>query len=367
MKITRITVWQADLPLSHPYSLSGGRLSVSCLDSTFIRIDTDIGVFGWGEGCPWGSNYLPAHGGGIRSALSVIAPLLIGCDPRAVDEINRVMDITLPGHLSAKSPLDMACWDIAARAAGVPLWTMLGGESAVVSLNSSIPTGAPEEMTARIAQARKAGYKAHSAKIGGDDIALDIARIDAIESARHADELITFDINRAWTPAVAVQVLNSVSSRGWVEQPCETLSQCAHVAARVSQPLMLDECMHTFNDHLCAWRWGACEGVKVKPNRVGGITRARQIRDFGVAVGWQMHIEDTGGSVLADTATLHLAATTPDACRLPSWLSHAHLTTDIAPGQGARNTGGIVRLPETPGIGVLPDEEILGEPAAVYS
>jgi L-alanine-DL-glutamate epimerase-like enolase superfamily enzyme len=84
---------------------------------------------------------------------------------------------------------------------------------------------------------------------------------------------VTFDVNRAWTPGVAVQVLNSVTARDWVEQPCETLDQCAHVAGRVRNPIMLDECMHTMQDHLEAWKLNACEGVKVKPNRVGGLTR----------------------------------------------------------------------------------------------
>ena len=83
---------------------------------------------------------------------------------------------------------------------------------------------------------------------------------------------------------------------------------------------MLDECMHTFEGHMQAWKRGACEGVKLKPNRVGGLTRSRQIRDFGISVGWRMHIEDLGGSVLADTAAIHLTASTPKENRLASWL-----------------------------------------------
>ncbi len=78
MKITRITVWHLDLPLSEPYWLSGGRLKFEQLDSTFIRIDTDEGVSGWGEGCPWGHTYLPAHGPGIRAGIETLAPALIG-------------------------------------------------------------------------------------------------------------------------------------------------------------------------------------------------------------------------------------------------------------------------------------------------
>ena len=193
-----------------------------------------------------------------------------------------------------------------------------------------------------------------------------LARIDAVAAALPDGESVTLEINRAWQPATAMQVLNSVASRDWIEQPCETLDHCAHVAERVPQPIMLDESMHGFQDHLEAWRRGACQGVKVKPNRLGGLTRARQVRDFGVAVGWQMQIEDVGGTALADTAAIHLAASTPDANRLASWLCHYHLPLDPVPGQGARNSGGVAVPPSAPGLGVAPDETAIGAPVATY-
>ena len=367
MKISRISVWQIDLPLHTPYFLSGGRLRFDRLDSTIIRIDTDDGLSGWGEACPWGHTYLPAHGPGVRAGLGVLAPCVIGLDPRALDYLNAVMDSMLPGHPYVKSAIDMACWDIFGQAANMPLWQCLGGHDATpVAVNSSISTGTPDEMIDLIRTASAAGYRTHSAKIGGTDIAADIARIDAIEAALPDGERVTFDINRAWQPASAIQVLNSVSSRDWIEQPCETLDQCAHVAERVPQPIMLDESMHGFQDHLEAWRRGACEGVKVKPNRLGGLTRARHVRDFGVSVGWQMHIEDVGGTALADTAAIHLAASTPDANRLASWLCHYHLAVDPVPGQGARNNGGFATPPGAPGLGVVPDETDLGAAVATY-
>ena len=367
MKITRITVWQADLPLSRPYWLSGGRLKFDTLDSTFVRIDTEEGLTGWGEGCPWGHTYLPAHGPGLRSAIGILAHALLGRDPRALDDINRLMDLQLPGHPYAKSPLDVACWDILGKAAGAPLWRLLGAEEpAPVAVNSSISTGTPDEMITLIREASAKGYRTHSAKIGGSDFAADIERIEAISENLPRGEQVTFDVNRAWTPGVALQVLNAVAARDWIEQPCETLDQCAAVAAKVPQPIMLDECLHSFQDHLDAWRQSACQGVKVKPNRVGGLTRARQIRDFGVSVGWQMHIEDTGGSAFADTAALHLAASTPDANLLASWLCHAHLAVDPVPGQGARNQNGLVFLTGKAGVGVEPDAALLGDPVAVY-
>jgi len=367
MKISRISVWQMTLPLSEPYWLSGGRLKFEALDSTFLRIDTDEGISGWGEGCPWGHTYLPAHGPGVRAGIETVAPALLGRDPCALDAVNRIMDTALPGHPYVKSPLDIACWDIFGQVAGMPLWRLLGGEEATpVAVNSSISTGTPEKMIALIEAARAKGYRTHSAKIGGTDIALDIARIEAISDAINADEAVTFDVNRAWTPGVALQVLNSVAARDWVEQPCETLDQCAHVAGRVPQPILLDECLHTFDDHLVAWRTAACAGAKIKPNRVGGLTKARRIRDFAVSIGWRLHIEDVGGSALADTAAIHLASSTPDEHRMASWLCHDHLAVDPVPGQGVRNAGGFVNLPEAPGLGGVPDPDILGDPVAVY-
>ena len=367
MKISRIAVWQKTLSLAKPYWLSGGRLKFESLDSTFVRLEADEGLSGWGEGCPWGRTYLSAFGGGIRAALDILAPALLGRDPRHIEALDRAMDVALPGHLYAKAPLDMALWDLLGQSAGLPLHALFGGaEGEAVALNSSISTGTPEEMVTLIEAARAAGYRTHSAKVGGTEPALDIARIEAIEVARQADEFVTYDINRAWTPALAVEVMNAVAAGGWFEQPCETMAQCIQVRRLTRQPIMLDECLHSFQDHLDAWQAGACEGVKVKPNRVGGLTKAKRVRDFGVSVGWRMHIEDVGGTVLADTAALHLALATPEENRLASWLCHPHLADDPMPGQGARNEGGFAKLPNAPGLGVTPDVDWLGESTAVY-
>ena len=367
MRISKISVYQVDLPLTKPYFLSGGRLRFDGLDSTFVKLETDEGLIGWGEGCPWGHTYLPAHGPGIRAGLETLAPAILGQDPCALEGLNRAMDVALPGHPYVKSAIDIAAWDILGQQAGLPLWKLMGGAKQTgVAVNSSISTGTPEEMIALIRAASAKGYRVHSAKIGGTDWALDRARIEAIEAALPPDEAVTFDVNRAWTPAAAVSVLGSVSSRSWVEQPCETFEECAHVATRVPQPIMLDECMHTFQDHLRAWKTGACEGVKVKPNRLGGLTKARQVRDFGVSVGWSMHIEDVGGSALADTAAIHLAASTAQENRLASWLCHDHLAIDPVPGQGVRNVAGLATPPSAPGLGVVPDMTILGDAVAVY-
>ena len=82
MNIKKISVYHKDLPLAEPYWLSGGRLKFEVLDATFVRIDTDDGMSGWGEGTPWGHTYVPAHGPGIRAGIETLAQALIGVDPR---------------------------------------------------------------------------------------------------------------------------------------------------------------------------------------------------------------------------------------------------------------------------------------------
>ena len=367
MKITKITVYQIDLPLRKPYWLSGGRLKFETLDGTFVCLETDAGIKGWGESTPWGHTYLPAHGAGVRAGIETLAPHLIGHDPRALAHINRIMDTQLPGHPYAKSPLDVACWDILGQSAKMPLWMIMGGTQAeAIYVNSSISTGTTDEMITLIEQARAQGYRTHSAKLGGQDARADIERIEGITAALLPHEQVTFDINRAWTPATALQVLGSTQSRAWIEQPCETLEQCAFVAQKVPHPILLDECLHNFDDHLRAWQLGAMTGLKIKPNRLGGLTKSVQIRDLALQLGWQMHIEDVGGSALADTAALHLASATPVEYRLDSWLAHAHLAVDPVPMQGVRNINGQALVPSDAGLGVVPDTAHLGQPCAIY-
>lgn len=368
MRIRRITAWEKRLPLEEPYRLSGGRLRFDALDSTIVSVETDDGAQGWGESCPWGNTYLPAFGGGVRAALGLLAPALIGQDPGDIGRLNRELDAALPGHPYAKSPLDVALWDLLGKRAGMPLHQLLGGAHGTgIEANSSIPTGAPAEMVESIRRERARGCRTHSAKVGGTDPALDLARIREIEAALEPGESVTYDVNRAWTPSLAIAVMGEAPAHRWFEQPCETLDQCAHVRRHARQPIVLDECLHTFQDHLDAWRANACEGVKVKPNRLGGLTKARQARDLGVAVGWRMHIEDVGGTVLADTAAMHLALSTPEENRLASWLCHPHLADDCASrDRGARNRQGTITLDDAPGIGVEPDRDWLGEPAATH-
>ena len=158
MKITSISAYAVELSLKEG-SYSWGTQSFPAFDSTIVVVDTDEGIQGFGEICPLGPGYMPSFAEGARAGMQAIAPTLIGLDPRQLDVVSGQMDIALKGHPYAKSGLDMAMWDVAAKAAGVPVSTLLGGRLRdQVKLFRVISRSAPEEMAERLIEYRGEGF-----------------------------------------------------------------------------------------------------------------------------------------------------------------------------------------------------------------
>jgi L-alanine-DL-glutamate epimerase-like enolase superfamily enzyme len=277
------------------------------------------------------------------------------------------MDLALPGHLYAKSPIDMACWDIAGQAAGLPIADLMGGGSRTPRpIASSVGAKTIADTRSVMERYRQRGYIAHSVKIGGD-VAADIARIEDVEANRRPDEIILYDVNRGWTRQQALRVLSATEHLNiMVEQPGETLDDIAAIAGKHATPVSVDESLMTLQDAARIARDGVAEIFGIKLNRVGGLTKAARMRDIALAHGIDMFVMATGGSVLADAEALHLAATIPDANCHAVWACQDMLTIDIAGGRGPRNINGHLHLPEAPGLGVHPDEDALGSAVAVY-
>src|SRR3546814_20304596 len=106
--------------------MSGGR-DITVLPSTLVQVVSDTGQQGWGEVCPLGTTYLPAHAGGARAALKLLAPALIGVDPTTLAAVHDTMDAVLLGHAYAKSPIDVGCWDLTGTDWGASVAELLGG------------------------------------------------------------------------------------------------------------------------------------------------------------------------------------------------------------------------------------------------
>lgn len=132
LKITQITAYQVSLPLHEAsYKWSGGK-EVKAFDATVVRIKTnDPNIEGFGENTPLGPAYLAAYAEGTRTGVRVLAHSLLGADPTRLTHINMLMDSALKGHPYVKSALDMACWDILGKVAGLPVCELLGGRTQV--------------------------------------------------------------------------------------------------------------------------------------------------------------------------------------------------------------------------------------------
>ena len=115
---------------------------------------------------------------GVRAGLAEIGPKLIGHDPTDLWPLNHHMDAVLRGHPYVKAPIDIACWDILGKVAGLPVHKLLGGaEQSTRALSGHLP-GAPGAMAEKIAGYRAEGYTKFQLKVGGD-ASDDIERIKA--------------------------------------------------------------------------------------------------------------------------------------------------------------------------------------------
>ncbi len=112
MKITAIRVYRTDLPyVGGSYGWGRGN-AIDVAKSTVVIIDTDAGISRCGEFTPCGENYMVAHSEGVAGVVKLLAPHLLGKDPRQLGLIEQIMDGALQGHGYAKAPIDAACWDI---------------------------------------------------------------------------------------------------------------------------------------------------------------------------------------------------------------------------------------------------------------
>jgi L-alanine-DL-glutamate epimerase-like enolase superfamily enzyme len=362
MKITRIAVYQVDLPLHEgSYKWSEGK-SVAVFDSTVVRVETDAGIAGHGEVCPLGPVYLPAYARGVRAGLEELAPQLLGSDPTQLEKLNRRMDYLLKGHPYVKSAVDMACWDILGQAAGMPVCDLLGGRYGDdFVLYRAISQQPPREMAENVAAYRKEGYTRFQLKVGGDPNE-DIERIRLVRAALQPGDKLIADANTGWLMHEAARVAHAVRDVDvYIEQPCATYEQCLAIRQRTALPFVLDEVIDSIEMILRSAADRAMDVVNIKISKFGGLTRARQARDLCVSLGIAMTLEDAWGGDIVTAAIAHLAHSTPPAYLFTATDFNSYVTRSIAEGSPQRVNGRMAASRE-PGLGVRPRMDVLGEP-----
>ncbi len=362
MKITKISAYRVELPLvAGNYNWSFGR-SIESYDSTIVRIDTDAGISGFGEACQLGPAYLPAYAAGTRTGIAEVAPHLIGADPTQTAQVYWRMDMALKGHPYVKTAIDNACWDILGKAAGLPVSVLLGGRYGDdLALYRSISQDTPDNMAKEVAEHRAIGFHAFQLKVGGE-VDDDIARIRRVAADLEPGERVVADANTGWLPHQAARVVRAVKDLDiYIEQPCLTYEECLTVRRRTDHPFVLDECMDSVEMIVRGHADGAMDAINLKIGRVGGLTRAGQIRDLCVSLGIALTIEDSGGGDIAAATVGHLAQSTPEKYRL--MVTSNYFKTELRTADGAPTlNNGRMATSTKPGLGIKPRMDVLGDP-----
>lgn len=372
MKIKNIEVYQVDLPYSGGiYELSGDRTYTS-FDATIVRIVTDCGLEGWGESTPFGSTYIAAHALGVRAGIAEIAPKLLGADPRHLDRINDQMNQALMGHNHAKTALDVACWDIFGKSVDMPVCDLLGGRTNKrMPIISSIGTGDPEDMRARVAAHRAKGFMGHSVKVGALETeggpSLDAERIAASLADRKSGEFFLVDANGGLTPENVLRMLALLPSDldFVLEAPCATWRETQSLRQRCKVPIILDELAQNDADIIKLIANDTADGIGLKISKNGGLTAGRRQRDICIAAGLTISVQDTVGSDISFAAITHLGQTVPPSLLRCILDVRDMVTFKTAEFDASIIDGGVI-APNKAGLGIDVDRNVLGQPVVVY-
>ncbi|WP_299899328.1 mandelate racemase/muconate lactonizing enzyme family protein [uncultured Ruegeria sp.] len=367
MKITRIRIYQTGLPYVGGTYVWGAGNAIETATASVVVVDSDAGLQGCGEFTPCGENYMMAHSEGVTALARLVAGKLLGEDPRQVGRIEHLMDHLVQGHGYAKAPFDAACWDILGQACDQPVWMLLGGKlTDGAPMYRVAPQKAVEDTVAEMDQYREQGYQQFQVKVGGD-WASDIDRIRTTVPLLKPGEKAMADANQGWRVDDAIRVARETRDLDFIlEQPCRTYEECQQVRRIAEQPLKLDECVTGIH---MAQRIVADRGAEIcclKISNLGGISKARRVRDYLIDNRIPVVSEDTWGGEITSSVVAHFAASTP-----PEYLQN---TTDLM-NYNTRSTGvggpvvkdGKLYATNTPGLGVTPDFESLGAPVAEYA
>ncbi|MEX3015432.1 mandelate racemase/muconate lactonizing enzyme family protein [Gymnodinialimonas hymeniacidonis] len=365
MKITRISIWHIPLTSHATYYMAEGK-TCATVETVVVAVGTDAGLTGWGEVCPI-PHYLPAYARGVAPALTECASVLLGADPLGADALMARVDTHLIGHRYAKSAIDLALWDLTGQAAGLPLYTLLGGRRQPdLPLYHSITCVDPDEMARIAREAKASGITQFQAKLGASgDWQTDVERLAKVREAVGPGPLVYGDWNCGATTLDAIRVGRGAAHLDvMLEQPCATLEDCARVQSATGVPMKLDELAHDTGSLLAAHALGIMDAVALKLSKFGGLSATRRARDLCLHLGAKMCIECTWGSDIVTAAALHLGAASPPSRLLNVCDLSGYVSPRLAPNAPSR-TSGLIAPPDGPGLGITIDEDLLGSPDLV--
>ncbi|GAB2516414.1 mandelate racemase/muconate lactonizing enzyme family protein [Spirosoma aerophilum] len=359
MKITRISLYQYDIPLKAPIAISLG--TIENARNILVEIETDESITGWGEGSPFWMIVGETQASALAAA-DDMAKLLIGRDPLDIEGCLTTLIRYLPGHPTTRSAFDMALYDLAAKTARMPLYQFLGGTKKTLVTDETIYINTPERMVEDALRIQEKGAEAIKVKLG-TNLHDDIARVKAIRKAIGDTTPIRTDANQGWDVVTALGVLRATGD--WNVQYCEQpikrhdIAGLRQIRQKTNVPIMADESLFDSIDAIRLVREEAVDYFNIKLSKSGGIFDALKINAIGEAAGIPCMIGCMSESRLALTANAHFATARQnirfydlDAC-----FEHA----DDPVYGGITYNGYQIELPDSPGIGAEIDAAFLAK------
>ena len=358
MKIANVETHLIRLPVSSGAKPTSGPTEWSTFDYVLVRIDLENGLCGWGDGF----GYWVPHA--TRAVLDhTLAPRLIGRDARDIKGIHR--DLQREFHLSGRygitmfaiSAVDIALWDIAGKAAGLPLHRLLGGARRleIPAYASLFRYGDPELVAERTRKALDDGYqqvKLHE---------ITEAAVRAARDVAGPGVPLMVDTNCPWTPAQARDMAKRMSAYDlhWLEEPLfppEDFASLARLQSDTGVSLASGENLCTAFQFQAMLNAGAVTYAQPSVTKVGGITEMMKVVALAETHGTALvpHCPYFGPGLLA---SLHMLSTMNDDC-FAEFLYYD--TLEASPyGAAVTPVNGVMRVPKAPGLGLEPDPEVL--------
>lgn len=355
MRIETIDTWVVNVPLTSAFASSFETKSGTT--RTVLRLRTDDGAVGWGE---------TMHGAPTRALVDRLKTDLVGLDPHDLATMRDRLHMVpfFYGYLgyAALAGIEMACYDVITRAAGVPLRDMLGGAYRDEVPVSGLLTRADGDVVDAAAGLRERwGFRALKLK-GTTDITSDVALLQELRVAQ-ADVALRVDPNAHWSVQDTLRAGPELEELRleYLEDPCEGIEGMAEVRRRLRIPLCTNMCVVRMEDFAPGLR--SVDVIHGDVHKWGGIEPTRRLAGLCAAFGLGMNMHSGGELGISTAVHLAVAAATPEISYAIDSMYYL-LADDILTEQFTVADGQLTP-PSGPGIGVQVDEAKLAHYAAV--
>jgi L-alanine-DL-glutamate epimerase-like enolase superfamily enzyme len=357
LKIKDVEVYYFDIDLVEPFTISLG--TVTSTNGVLVRVLTDAGIVGLGESCPFQPITGETQETNIAAARS-IRDMLKGKDPLAIEAANRTIGAFVHSNPSIVAAYDMALYDILGKVAGLPVFRLLGGDK--TTFETDVTTGI--DTMAKMVQSAKdhvaAGFKTLKVKMGHDPDE-DVAHLRAIREAVGDGISLRVDANQGYTVPQAIYALKKIEPLRiqFCEQPVvySDISGLRQVREESPIPIMADEALFSPTDALKLIKADACDFFNIKLMKAGGMTNSLRIATIAEAANIRCMLGCMNETRLALTAAAHVHAAARNIVYADLDGYFSHVVDPIVGGMTVK--GGMITLPETPGLGADVDPAYL--------